>query len=544
MSSPEPDESDSSASLDRKVRRGSFWLGANSIVMRFSNIAVMAVVARIVIPEEFGVFTLAVVAQAMIATVAELGVASAIARRDLDENAIAPTAVTVSVGIGILLGGLLALFAEPIAIALGSVEAAPALRILAISVALSGLFVVPSAQLQRDFRQSVIFRTSFVGSIVGSAVLIVLAVGGNGAEAFAWSRVVGQLITGILVIIALSRRYGPGWNRESLSLLLKFGLPLALANLLSQVVANVDYLFVGHTLALRDVGLYTLAFNISSWATSVLSSVLNGIVLPAFSAVRGRNGDVQGTLFLATRSVALVAFPIAALTSGLALPLIVTVYGERWAAAAPVVVILSVYGAAGAIGQLVANLLIASGRTGVLLWVQVAVLIVLVPALWIGITTAGLVGVGLAHVVTVLVITLPVYLFSLNRALRVSLLPMLRGGAWPLLAAILAGGIAYAATLPLSIHWVQLLVGGACGGIAYLLLTYGQLMLLLPAGPRARAERLMPRSWRSTAPVLATTVVPPTDATVLTDLVVLTDADVPTAPETRPTPVAEADEPR
>ncbi len=490
-------DSGTGPSLDRKVRQGSFWLGANSIVMRFSNIAVMAVVARIVIPEEFGVFTLAVVAQAMIGTVAELGVASAIARRDLDEDAIGPTAVTVSVGIGVLLGGLLAVFAEPIAIVLGSVEAAPALRILAISVALSGLFVVPSAQLQRDFRQNVIFRTSFVGSIIGAGVLIGLAMLGNGAEAFAWSRVAGQLITGILVIAALSKRYGPGWNTTSLSLLLRFGLPLALANLLSQIVANVDYVFVGHTLELRDVGLYTLAFNISSWATSVLGSVLNGIVLPAFSAVRRDKGDVPATLFLATRSVALVAFPIAALTSGLALPLIVTVYGERWADAAPVVVILSVYGAAGALGQLVANLLIASGRTGVLFIVQVAVLIALVPALWVGITTAGLIGVGLAHVATVLIITLPVYLFSLHRALRVSLLSIVRGAGWPLAAAIIAGAVAYAATLPLSIHWVQLLVGGACGGIAYLLLTYRQLMLLLPPGPRAKAERLLPRAWRT-----------------------------------------------
>lgn len=486
------DEATTNASLDGRVRRGSLWLGGNSIVMRVSNILVMVVVARIVAPNEFGVFALAVVAHAAIVTSAELGIGAAIARRDLDADAIAPSAVTISVGLSALFGGLLALFADPVATALGSVEAASALRILSISVALSGVFVVPSAQLQRDFRQDVIFNTSLIGTIVGSGVLIWLALVGDGAEAFAWSRVAGQLITGVLVVVALAKRYAPGWHGPSVGLLLRFGVPLALANLLSQVVTNVDYVFVGHALDLRDVGLYTLAFNVSSWASSVIASVLNGIVLPAFSAVRANDGDVIGALRTSTRVVSLVAFPIAALTCGLAGPLIVTLYGERWADAAGVVVILSVYGAIAAVGQLFANILIASGRTVVLFSVQIAVLVVLLPALWLGISWMGLVGAGLAHVATAVLITLPVYVLSVRRVLGGGLDAMARGAGWPLAAASIAGGVAYAVSLALPQPWLQLLVGGASGGLVYVLLTARQLMLLLPTAARTRFVHRFP----------------------------------------------------
>lgn len=480
-------------SLGRKVRRGSIWLGGNTLVMRLANILVMAVVARIVAPEEFGVFSIAIVANTAIVTLAELGVASAIARRDLDAEAIAPTAVTVSVGISALFGGLLAVFAEQVSYALGSVEAAPAMRVLAISVALGGLFVVPSAQLQRDFRQSALFRTNLVGTVVGAAVLVGLAMLGDGSLAFAWSRVVGQAITGALVIASVGKRYVPTWNGTAARLLLRFGVPLALANLLSQVVANVDYVFVGHALRLRDVGLYTLAFNVSSWASSVLGSVLSGVVLPAFSAVRNENGDLRGALLMASRAVALVSLPIAALTSGLATPLITTIYGSEWNDAAPVVVVLSVYGAISAIGLLVANILIASGSSVTLFAVQAAVLVVLVPALWLGISLTGILGAGLAHVVTALLVTLPVYLWSLRRSLRIGLTPILSGVAWPLVAAVLAGAIAFGVSQLFGPALLQLLVGGAAGGALYVLLAFKQLIALLPAEHRYSIERRLPR---------------------------------------------------
>jgi PST family polysaccharide transporter len=488
--------------LERKVRRGSLWLGGNTLVMRFSNIAVMAVVARLVAPDEFGIFTLAVVANTAIVTFAELGVASAIARRDLDERVVAPTAVSISVGINVLLGGVMAAFAVQIASALGSAAAAPSIRILAMSVAMSGLFVVPTAQLQRDFKQSVLFRSNFIGTIVGAGVLIGLATLGNGAEAFAWSRVIGQAVTGFLVIIALTTHYPPGWNAASLRLLLRFGVPLAAANLLSQVIANVDYVFVGHTLSLREVGLYTLAFNVASWASSVLGAVLSGVVLPAFSAVRAQGGDVAAALFTASRAVALVSFPIAAITSGLARPLIETLYGPRWVTAAPVVVVLSVYGAATAIGLLIANILIASGRTVVLFTVQLAVLAGLVPGLWLGITSVGLIGVGLAHVATAVIITLPVYLFSLRRALGTGLSALARGTVWPLLAALATSGIAHLVAMPIGVPVLQVLAGGASAGAVYLILAGSQLVTLLPQGARGWCERhlrrfILPARWTS-----------------------------------------------
>ena len=295
--------------------------------------------------------------------------------------------------------------------------------------------------------------------------------------AFAWSRVVGTLITGVVVSMSVSRHYRPGFRREELGGLLRFGLPLAGANLLSQVVLNVDYVIVARTLDMQQLGYYALAFGVASWSTSVLGSMLNSVVLPAFSAVKQQPAALPGAIHTATRSVALVAFPIAFLTLALSRQVISTVYGEQWAAAAPALQILSLYGALFVICLLVANIIIAMGQTAVLLGVQLVGLIFLLPTMALGVNRFGLVGVGAAHVVVTCCVVLPAYLVVLRRVTGVGGTVLLRAAAPPFVAGSAGACVAFPLASSMSYSSpAELLVAGGTGGLVYCLV----IVMLLP----------------------------------------------------------------
>jgi PST family polysaccharide transporter len=438
--------------------------------MRLGNVALMAVVARLVVPAEFGVFSLGLVVFAFISSVAEAGVASAVARSDLDLDRIAPTVTTIALTTSTVLAVAMATSADPLAHLLGSPQVAPSLRILSICVLLIGVFAVPGAQLQREFRQDRLFLANAVSFVPGSAALVLLALHGDGATAFAWSRVVGQVVTGAIMTASVSRRFRPGWSRPEAKALLAYGLPLGGANLLSQVVVNVDYLIVGRLLDVTAVGVYTLAFNVSSWATSAIGSMLNGVVLPAFSAIRAASGDLVAAVRRATRVVGVVAFGIVSLTSGLAAPLVRVLYGPTWLAAAGPLVILGIYGVVSVLGLLLANIVIAMGRTTAVLGVQVAVLALLMPALYVGIGRLGILGAALAHVAVALAVTLPVYARALRSATGARLRDLLEALAPPAVAGAAAWLAAHFLALPFGGGLVSLLVGGAGGGALYFLL--------------------------------------------------------------------------
>ena len=462
------------------VKKGSVWAGASTLLLRLSNIVLMAVVARIVAPDELGVFALAVTAHAILISIAELGVASAIARTDLDIDEIAPTVASISVITSLFLAGLMALFAGAIADFLGSPAAQRPILILALSVALIGPFAVPGAQLQSTFRQDLVFRANMISFIPGSAVLILVALGGDGAAAFAWSRVVGQLVAGTLMFLSVKKKYPLGFNTAYVRPLLTFGAPLALANVLSQVLLNVDYVFVGRLMSTADVGLYMLAFNVCMWSTAIIGSVLNGIILPAFSSVKRDGGDVPRALDHATRTVALIACPIAAFTCTFATPLIAVIYGDQWVEAGPVLRVLSFYGVVFVLGLLFANVVISTGRTWVLFAVQAVALISLIPALTAGIHFAGLVGIGIAHIVVISTVTLPAYLWAVRRATGARTGMVLRSISRPALASMAAGIVAGLVTWPVAPDLAKLAIGGACGAVVYGFLTWGLLYPMLP----------------------------------------------------------------
>jgi len=125
---------------------------------------------------------------------------------------------------------------------------------------------------------------------------------------------------------------------------------------------------------------------------------------------------------------------------------------------------------------LFANVVVAMGRTRILLAVQGAALVALVPAMKLGITHAGIVGVGLAHIAVIAVVTLPVYLVAVRRSAGAA--PALLGRAVtpPVVAALLAAGAALLASRASDVALVQLLAGGLAGGAVYGLLMVRELL--------------------------------------------------------------------
>ena len=329
-----------SRSLSASVRRGALWVVASNVLLRLANVAITAVVAHILSPHDFGVFAVALTAYAIVSSIGELGVSACLIRADLDIDRLAPTVATVSILSSAIFAGAMAVFAEPIAAVLGSAAAVGPIRILSIAVLFIGVFAVPNSQMVRDFKQDKIFLANAIGFVPSTVLLIVLAKSGGGATAFAWSMVVRQFVVGLVLIIAAPRYYRPGLARSALSVIFRFGIPLAGANFVNYILLNVDYAFVGHLLGAAALGVYMLAFTVASWPYGVLGAVINSVSMPAFSRVKHDPVLLENAMAAGVRAVSLVAMPMCGMTVALARPIVLTLYGARWAAAANVLIIL------------------------------------------------------------------------------------------------------------------------------------------------------------------------------------------------------------
>jgi lipopolysaccharide exporter len=503
--------SEEDRSLTARVRSAAIWSVASSLGLRLANIALTAVIAHIIDPAAFGTFAVALTAYAIVSAIGELGVSACLIRADLDIDALAPTMATVSIATSLMLGAAMAAFARPISTVLGARNggAAEPIRVMALAVIMVGLFAVPSSQLVRDFKQNKLFLSNVVSFFPSTAVLVLLAkhaaatpvpgigqqaalahqviLAHGGAMAFAWSRVVGQGVAGAVVVASVNRQYLPGLARQALSLLGRFGLPLAAANFVGYVLLNVDYAFIGHLLAKNVqgealLGTYVLAFNVASWPSTLLNSMISNVSMPAFTRVTHDKELFRNAIAGSLGWLAWAVMPACAILMALASPIVLTLYGHQYAGAATPLSLLTLYCLVSVICLFFGNIVASVGKTRALLVIQLIWLAALVPAMFIGVTRDGIVGAAVAHIVVIGPIVLPSYLYVLKRSTGTSITSLGRAMLPTVLAAILAGLAANRATVLFHNSLAQLIVGGAAGGLTYLLLTAPLAIARLPAG--------------------------------------------------------------
>jgi PST family polysaccharide transporter len=418
------------------------------------GLVVGIVLARILAPEQFGVYAVALTVQSILITVADLGLSADLIRSD-DPDRIAPTVATLGLASGSVIAAVTIASSSSLALLLGSPAAAPAIAILAVTLILSGATVVPFGYLQRRFQQREMFFVGVADFIVSTTVTLVLVALGFGVIGLALGRVAAQLVSSAMQFVFARVKPKYSIDRTVVGRVLAFGLPIAGANLLSWALLNVDNVVLARVTGATLLGYYVLAFNISGWPMSALSQVVRSISLPYFSRAPSGSHQLAGLTAIAWAG----ALPVGAVLAALSSPLIEVVYGVRWLPAAPVLAALGLYGSLRVVFDIFAGYLYARGRSRPVLWVQIIWLVSLTVGMIFATRMYGIMGAAWVHLVVAIVVILPAYAVAL-RSSGVRFSPFLRSAWWPTVATIPSVAAALLAREFISGALLELLAGG------------------------------------------------------------------------------------
>ena len=452
----------------RRIGTSMVWSGAGAALVKIGQLAVGVFAARVLAPHDFGVFAVAMVVYAIVINVSDLGVGSAVTRASGELDELAPTAVTMCLISAMALAGVMAASAGPLAMALGSPQSAPAIQVLALVALLAGPSAVPAALMTREFRQDLRFRADVVNFVAANVVMIPMALAGWGAMALAWSRVVGQFASVVVLLAFSPRRYAPGFNRRVAGELIRFGMPLVGANLTGFALGNADSVVLSRISGTVSLGTYTLANNVAAWPLGLMQPVLLNVGLPLVSQLRARRELLERFIRLSLALTTGSFFFASAVIAALAGPLVLTLYGDRWSAAIPVLSVLAVAGFLRCLLTPLFDVLVASRATSAVLVVNIAWSIALVPGLIGGVFLFGPVGAAWAQVCALMLVAVPITLVYLRRVTSLPLLPALRGTAFPLFTATLAALVAHGVAALLANPLLALAGGGTAALAVYL----------------------------------------------------------------------------
>lgn len=451
-------------SLDRAVKSGLTWSALNSLLLRLGSLAVGIVLARLLTPAEFGTFAVAMTVQTLVMSLSDLGLATQLVRSKQFEVE-APTIATLGALSGLGLAAAMIVTSPWIARGMGSAEATSAIAVLGVTVAIGGLGVVPFALLLRDFRQGHLLAVSGADFVVGTTVSILLVTQFDlGALGLACGRLAGQPVATLLLFVVTRRRPRFGWDTSLMVEAARFGIPIAGANVLSWATLGLPTPVIAHSVGLTMLGFYVLAFNVSSWPMTVLGQAVRSVALPAFS----RTTDLDQSVVF-RRSLSLtwtIAAPCGVALAVLAEPVIRTLYGDRWDQAWPVLAALGIFGSVRVAFDLFAAFLLAHGSSRTVFLVQLAWLVTLIPALFVGVRLGGLLGAALAQVVVVTAVSVPMYLRGL-RQVGIQTRGLASALVRPSAAALVAGAAGWLASQTFTTPALSLAAGSLAGLVTY-----------------------------------------------------------------------------
>lgn len=366
--------------IGSRTLRGAIWAYSSFVGGRLLVLGSMALLARLLNPRDFGVVGFAMTFLAFIDMLQDLGLTQAlVAYRDQDLLERADTVFLASLGIGAGMW-LVTFAAAPLAASFFHqsqlVQIMPVLGFNFLARA-AGSTHYAIAQQRLDFRSRA--GAEMADVVIRGGAGIALAVAGAGVWSLVFGYVVGTVAMTVALWVAVPWRPHLRPKRWHLHGLVRFGGTLAIVDVISALISNVDYLFVGKILGAAALGLYTIGYRLPELLIINLSTVASLAMFPAFAQVERR--ALRHAYLIAFRYTTMIALPLTAGMLVLAKPLVLTLFGHKWAHAVGPMQVLSLFALAITIDIPAGTVYKAIGKAHILLRLSIPKVLLLIVGL-------------------------------------------------------------------------------------------------------------------------------------------------------------------
>lgn len=454
--------------LERSVASGVAWSFSEKFMTMAIQMVVSIVVARELMPEDFGVMAIMTFFTSVALTIVDSGFSQALVRKSQPSDEDYSSVLSFNVVTSLVLYVALVALAWPVAHFYEQpviIDIAPVLFLL---LPVNALCVVQTAMLNRELRFKLLSQIIFSASLISGVVAVVMAFMGFGIWALVAQRLLMMAIKAILFWTLHRWRWRVRPSMVSLRSMAPFSLRLLATDLVASIYNNVAQLFIGKSYSTSALGYYSQAQKLKDLPVLSIVSAVQGVTFPALS----RMGDdierlVEGYMRI-MRMLSFVIFPIMLGLVAIAPEMFMLLLGEKWMPTVPFFEILALAGLFYPLGVVSYNILkvLSDGRVILRLEVvkRVIMTLILIYTISQGIESIAW-GMSAMAVVEFVLNTL----FAM-RYMNMGMMPLL-GALLPslMLACAMFGGLHLVAPYLGDMHTALRLVAMvAIGGVVYL----------------------------------------------------------------------------
>jgi len=422
--------------MRREMARGAAWMVLFRLFDRCVGVASTTVLARLLVPADFGLVAMAMSVIAIIELASTFSFEVALIQKPDPAREHYDTAWTLNLILAGVCAAVTAALAHPAAAFYSDPRLVPIMFVIGAAWLVSGFENVGTVNFRRNMDFSAEFRFMAIKRVVSFAVTISAALAFRSYWALVAGMAVGR-ITGVILSYAM-QPFRPRLSLSCTRELFAFSRWLLINNIAGVLLGRMPHFFVGRFFGAQTLGAYTVGSEIAALAHTELVAPINRAMFPGYARLVDEPDAFRRVCLDATAAILLIVLPVSVGIAALAGPLVRVLLGAQWGEAVPIIQVLAFSGAITALTSNNVAAYLALGQPHRVTLILLARLLVFVAAAASLVNTRHVLAVAYADLVASLgslLVSLPILFHALDLKARRYLATLWR----PLLASGLMG---------------------------------------------------------------------------------------------------------
>jgi O-antigen/teichoic acid export membrane protein len=384
--------------VSQRMAKGAAWMVFLRLADRSIGLISTIILARLLVPEDFGLVTMAMALIAVVELLQAFSFDVALIQNRGATREHYDTAWTLNMLFALSCAVFLLVLASPAGEFFSDERIASIVMWLALGSAAQGFENIGVVAFRKELELHKDFWLQLSRRIMSFVITITAAI----AFRSYWALVIG-IVSGKILGVGLTyfaHSYRPRFCLARIKELLGFSKWLFVNNLIIVLNARAADFIIGKLAGPSALGLYSIALEMSNLPTTELSAPINRAVFPGYAAMSGDVRILRGQFLKVFSMIGFATIPAAVGVAAVAPALVLTVLGEKWMASVPLVEMLAFYGLLMSLQTNVGYVFVSRGQPRLVTLLGGAHVAVLISLLVLFTMAFGIAGAAWAMLVT------------------------------------------------------------------------------------------------------------------------------------------------
>ncbi len=331
--------------LQYKVVSGVAWSFTEKILTMIIQMVVSIVVARQLMPSDFGVMAILTFFCSVALTIVDSGFSQTLIRKNnpSDEDYVAVITFNLTMAI-LIYFGLVFFASDPLARFYDSPIIITVAPIFFLVLPINALCVVQTVMFTREFRFALLSKIVFFSSLISGIIAIAMAFMGFGIWSLVAQRLVQMSAKGVAFWTLRNWRTTARLRLRPLIEMAPFSLRLLTTDLIASIYNNVAQLFIGKMYTTSTLGFYSQAQKLKDLPVTSTVQAVQGVTYPALSKISDDATKFTDGYLRIIRLLSFVICPVMLGFVAIAPDMFLLLLGEKWMPTVPYFEILALSG--------------------------------------------------------------------------------------------------------------------------------------------------------------------------------------------------------